>query len=91
MKAIREHLEKVYWSWFEDVLKKDQAYVTIGSTPPLTVDSIILLELFFLAWWVFCPPRNPLIQDTHNWGPNFIFPTLIKYLFNDNFYYSSLD
>ena len=86
-RTFRESLLILVWGCSQ----KDQAYVTIGSTPPSTVDSIILLELFFLAWWVFCPPRNPLIQDTHNWGPNFIFPTLIKYLFNDNFYYSSLD
>lgn len=85
-RTFRESLLILVWGCSQ----KDQAYVTIGSTPPSTVDSIILLELFFLAWWVFCPPRNPLIQDTPNWGPNFIFPTLIKYLFNDNFYYSGL-
>lgn len=79
-RTFRESLLILVWGCSQS----HRAYVTIGSTPPSTVDSIILLELFFLAWWVFCWPRNPFIQDTHNWGPNLPFPTLMKYLFNDN-------
>lgn len=75
-RTFRESLLILVWGCSQS----HRAYVTIGSTPPSTVDSIILLELFFLAWWVFCRPRNPFIQDTHNWGPNLLFPTLIKYL-----------
>ena len=45
-RTFRESLLILVWGCSQS----HRAYVTIGSTPPSTVDSIILLELFFLAW-----------------------------------------